>query len=229
MLVRAGSGVYRDRSGEVPLGPGSLVRLVPGRPHWYGVVGAGRWDEVYLTFTGPLFDTAARQGRLFDPPVTRVRPVDRWGARLDAHRTRTPPLTVGGADREATEVLRALVDAADPGAADASSEPVGADWLARSQSLLGHDLGEDLDLASVATAVGLTYETWRKRFRQATGLSPGRYRAMRRVDAAAEALRRSTLSHREIAASLGFSDAPHLARQLRALHGTTPSDVRRRG
>jgi AraC-like DNA-binding protein len=228
MLVRDGSGVYRDRAGETPLGPGSLVRLVPGHPHWYGVLGGGRWDEVYLTFAGTVFD-AARAGGVLDPGVTAVSPVERWDQRMDSHRTRRPPATVASADREALDLVRLLVDVAEHAGEEDAVSPSGTGWLAASQALLGRDLGEELELPSVATAVGLGYETWRKRFRDETGVSPARYRLRRRVDAAEEALRRSTLRHSEIAASLGFSDAHHLAKQVRALRGLTPTQIRKRG
>lgn len=228
MLVRAGAGVYRDRTGETPLRPGSLVRLVPGHPHWYGVPGGGSWDEVYLTFGGTVFD-AARAGGVLEPGVSVVSPVGRWDQRLDGHRTRRAPSTVASADREALDIVRLLVDVAERSDESAAESASGDGWLAASQALLGRDLGEDLDLTSVAAAVGLGYESWRKRFREETGVSPARYRLQRRVDAAEEALRRSTLRHSEIAASLGFSDAHHLAKQVRALRGLTPTQIRTQG
>jgi AraC-like DNA-binding protein len=228
MLVRGGAGVYRDRAGEQPLRPGSMVRLVPGEPHWYGVPGAGTWDETYLTFAGTVFDAARARG-LLEPGVTAISSVRRWDQRMDSHRTRRPPTTRAGADREALDVLRLLVDIVEQADGEVGESPSAQGWLAASQALLGRDLGEELDLSSVAAAVGLGYESWRKRFRSETGVSPARYRLQRRVDAAEEALRRSTLRHSEIAASLGFSDAHHLAKQVRALRGLTPTEIRKRG
>jgi transcriptional regulator GlxA family with amidase domain len=79
----------------------------------------------------------------------------------------------------------------------------------------------------VAAAAGLGYESWRKRFAAETGQPPGRYRARRRVDAAAELLRRSSLTNREIAEAVGFSDEHHFARQFRAVTGLSTTAYRR--
>lgn len=226
MLVYRGAGVYRDADGERPLRPGSLVLVRPRRAHWYGVVGPGTWNEVYLTFEGLVFDTASRSGLLpATEPVLTVDPVPYWVNRIDTFRTRRAPATATAVDREACDVLRLLVDLAGRG----GSEPVGGGWLHRSQAALTENLSEQVAMPAVAAAVGMGYETWRKRFQAETGLSPARYRLLRRVDAAAEALRRSTLSHREIAASLGFSDEHHLSKVFRAVRGVTPSQFRREG
>jgi transcriptional regulator GlxA family with amidase domain len=122
------------------------------------------------------------------------------------------------------DVLHVLADLAARGEAGPPDVPGG--WLARSQALLASDLAEPLDLPGVAAAVGLGYESWRKRFQAETGLAPARYRAQRRIEAAADLLRRTTLSNREIAASLGFSDEHHFAKRFRATTGRTTSGYR---
>jgi AraC-like DNA-binding protein len=224
-LVFGGRGHYRDDEHESPLEAGSLIEVLPGRPHWYGLTGPGRWDEVHLVFEGPVFDLCARQGLLgAGSPVHRVTPVSWWLARLDGFRTRRPPVTAAAADDEVCDVLRLLADLSSHADVGPSESPGG--WLARSQALLAGDLAEPLDLPEVAAAVGLGYESWRKRFQAETGLAPARYRAQRRIEAAADLLRRTSLSNREIAASLGFSDEHHFAKRFRAATGRTTSGYR---
>jgi transcriptional regulator GlxA family with amidase domain len=74
----------------------------------------------------------------------------------------------------------------------------------------------------------MPYETWRRRFREATGLSPGRYRLRRQLEAAESMLRLTQLTVREVAVSAGFADEHHLARHLRARTGLTPRQYRHR-
>ncbi|MBK6886987.1 MAG: AraC family ligand binding domain-containing protein [Tetrasphaera sp.] len=64
MLVTGGTGGYRGVTGDAPLGPGSLVLVRPGEPHWYGPSPGAVWDEAYCAVTGPAFDLAARRGAL---------------------------------------------------------------------------------------------------------------------------------------------------------------------
>jgi AraC-like DNA-binding protein len=227
-LVR-GRGRYRDPTRDVPLEPGDLVTVTPGHPHWYGAAGPSLWDDVHLVFDGPVFDLAARQGLLAaGTPVRRLRPAQQWVDRIDAFRTRRAPRTAVGADDEVCDVLRLLVDvAAHDGPARGDPARGAGGWLAESQARLAADLAAPLALAEVAAAVGMSYETWRRRFRAATGVPPARYRLLRRVDAARDLLRRTSLGTRDIAASLGFADEHHLARQFRRTTGRTTGEFRR--
>lgn len=233
-LVR-GRGRYRDPTHDVVVEPGDLVTVVPGRPHWYGAAGPALWTDVHLVFDGPVFDLAVRQGLLdAGVPVRRLRPPQQWVDRIDAFRTRRAPRTAAGVDDEVCDVLRLLVDVAahDGAAHDARPDGAGpgadgAAWLAESQALLAADLAAPLALADVAAAVGMSYETWRRRFRAGTGVPPARYRLLRRVDAARDLLRRTSMGTRDIAASLGFADEHHLARQFRRTTGRTTAQFRR--
>jgi AraC-like DNA-binding protein len=226
MLVFGGAGRYRDVERDLPLGPGDLVEVLPGRPHWYGLVGPGHWDEVHLVFDGPVFDLCVTQGLLGGGPVHRLSPVDWWLARLDGFRTRRAPVTAAGADDEVCDVLRLLAEIAgrrgEPG-----RDGWAGGWLARSQARLAADLAEPLALPEVAAGVGVGYESWRKRFQAETGMSPARYRAQRRIEAAQDLLGRTSLTNREIAASLGFSDEHHFAKRFRAATGRTATEYRR--
>jgi len=223
MYVLAGSGRYRDAVHDVALAAGDLVSVVPGHPHWYGPVGGRTWDELFVVFEGPVFELAAASGLLdVTRPVRRVAPGPLWAHRLDSFRTRRAPRTAAGRDREACELLALLAELH----AGSAPEVGGGDWFTRSQELLESDLGEPVSLPGVAAAVGMPYETWRRHFRDRAGVSPARYRRLHRLDAAAALLSDTALTTREIAATLGFSDEHHLARQFRTATGRSPRQYR---
>ena len=99
----------------------------------------------------------------------------------------------------------------------------------RARSLLDTDLGRPIDLAAVAAEVGLSYENFRKRFQRAMGVSPARYRTVRRIEAARELLRYTPqMTNRQVAASLGFSDEYHFSKRFTQITGMTPRQLRRR-
>lgn len=250
-FVTAGSGSYRDGAHSAPVTAGTLILVFPDRPHWYGAAG-GTWDECFVVFGGPLFDLAQRQGVLSPArPVIGNLPVTRWQGRLDAMRVRPRPSTPAGCDAEALELLALLTEAtgADSGVRVVGGGAVGGvvdggslgggvgggslggsvgtlDWFASSIELLESDLDRSMPMAEVAAAVGLPYETWRRRFRVAAGVGPHRYRARHRLETAADLLRHSCLSTRDIAAALGYSDERHLIRRFRAFAGLTPRQFR---
>lgn len=225
--ITAGHGRYRDATHDVPVTAGSLIRMFPGMPHWYGVLEPGQtWNEVFLIFDGPLFQLAAEHG-ILDPaqPLQQLLPVAYWQHRFDEFRVRRPPTSATGRDAEACDLARILTEisgATDLG--DADTRATG--WFDRTRELLESDLDQHLPLPEVAAEVDIAYDTWRRRFRDEAGCSPGRYRLLCRVDAARELLIRTSMPTREIAAVLGFSDLRHLVRQFRAVTGRTPHDYR---
>ncbi|EWT02313.1 hypothetical protein N865_06440 [Intrasporangium oryzae NRRL B-24470] len=224
-FLTAGTGRYRDARHDEPISAGTLVVVHPGHPHWYGA-DAGGWDEHFVVFDGALFDLAARRGSLSPArPLVHGLPVRRWAARFAAFE-RTRPTTVEGRDAEALDLLSALLGALLPDAQHRLDHHRAGAWLARSTELLESDLGEPLDLRTVAAAVGMPYETWRRRFRAETGTSPYSHRAARRLAAATELLVHSGLSVRDIAAATGFSDERHLIRRFRERTGRTPRAFR---
>jgi AraC-like DNA-binding protein len=68
---------------------------------------------------------------------------------------------------------------------------------------------------------GLDRFTLARQFRRAFGTSPDRYRTLRRLALAREAILRGEPLARA-AASAGFADQSHLTRQFRRAYGLTP-------
>lgn len=224
-FVTAGTGHYRDASHDETIGAGTLVLVHPGHPHWYGA-GPGGWDELFVVFDGVVFELARRRGALSpERPLLQGLPVARWSHRLSAFAERARPADVDGRDAEALDLLAALLEAA-ASASTSHTEAGLVGWLDRSLDLLGADLADALDLHAVAAEVGMPYETWRRRFRTATGTTPYAHRAGRRLAAATDLLVHTGLGVRDIAAATGFSDERHLIRRFRESTGLTPRAFR---
>jgi transcriptional regulator GlxA family with amidase domain len=85
-----------------------------------------------------------------------------------------------------------------------------------------------VELDALARQLGVSFESFRKGFRAATGKSPARYRSEKRVEAAAQLLASSCLSSKEIAQRLGFADECHFSKRFKQLTGVAPRDFRRR-
>jgi AraC family transcriptional regulator len=103
-----------------------------------------------------------------------------------------------------------------------------APWrLKRALARLEDDLADDISLAEVAAAAGLSPEHFCRAFARSIGEPPNRYRLGRRIERAKELLAGTTLPVTEIALSLGFATPQHFAAAFKARVGATPSGWRR--
>jgi AraC-like DNA-binding protein len=227
VYVLEGSGDYQDQYGRAfRVRAGDLLVLFPDIGHQYGPGEHEHWSEWYCVFDGPVFDLWQRAGLLHpDHPVRHLEPIDEWRTRFES--VLQPGLRSAA---ERTVNLSRFLALLTEALLASSGTPVPAlpSAIARACQLLESDLHQDTDLVEVAGEVGLAYETFRKQFRQAMGVSPGRYRLIRRIDAACVMLQHTELSVKDIAQRVGFGDEFHFSRSFKQVTGLPPSTFRRR-
>ena len=214
-----GGGIYRDEHGmNKMVGEGDVILVFPEIAHHYGPLPGMRWKEIYFTFRGPLFETW-REGGVFDPdqPVTRwlppgegVRRLRRFFSALNA-----APFSSLRALALFQGVLAEIYDLPERAGASAAAPA----WLREARHLLEKP-GQSP--RQVATACGLGYESFRKKFEAATGVPPARYAARARIEAARRLLAMNRLTHQEIAGMLGFCDEFHFSRVFTRFTGKSP-------
>lgn len=216
--VTEGRGLHRDARGVTrPITAGMVTLIAPGTWHWYGTRTGETWSELFAVFDGPLFDLLAQTGVLTD--------------RLP-ERPATPA---------SLALLRSVVVAGPGGRAAADRRLLTlAEWLAelsrttdqgpleRAAHALANDLEAELDLHVLAERLGLSYDTFRRRFTAAYGLPPAAYRNASRMEAAAKLLTLTDRGLRDIAHRLGYGDEFHFSTRFRQHHGLAPSHYRRR-
>jgi AraC-like DNA-binding protein len=105
-------------------------------------------------------------------------------------------------------------------------EPSGLKRLTRARALLEGAPSSPVDLHEVARQVGMTYDQFRKWFTHAVGISPGRYRSQRLMEAACRMLADTDLNQAWIAQELGFSDEYHFSRRFSQMMGQSPRQFR---
>jgi len=180
------------------------------------------WNGAGLVVAGP--DAAARHHG-GGPPHTGLRfshgrGPSHLGVRADELRDTTVPLAAvwsGAAVRELTE--RVADDPARTLAGVATATPPSADdrFGARVFAALERGAG----VAGLADAQGTTTRTLHRRCLPVFGYGPQHLGRILRLQRALARARAGT-PWAEVAAVEGFADQPHLAREVRALAGTTP-------
>lgn len=222
VLIRRGWAHYEDERGVAArLVPGDVVLVLPRFGHRY----RGHADSpeptahVYACFDGPLPRLWEETGWLH-PGVTLLR-----GAWPGADLAPMVDLLQGRDAAEELSRLQALLATLLHGRGEA--EPRDA-WLESARQRLSRDLDQPLDLPGVAAEMGLSYPAFRKRFRLAAGVSPGRYRAQQVIAQATQLMATTDLNDKQIAYRLGFANPYHFSRRFRQLTGETPTACRER-
>lgn len=228
--VMNGHGLYADaHTPWTKVGKGDLILYFPGHPHRCGTQPGEFWDELWFQFEGPAFDLL-RDTKLLNPrmPVHHTQNCDHWFRRFfqlipPLHlRQKTPPqVTVSRFVSVLTEIL------ADSEASEETPAPR-EDWLNSACELMVAHGKAGTPPAAVARRLGFSYETFRKKFRDAIGFAPGRFHLDSRIDRAAALLHQGKFTIKEIAAQLEFCDEFYFSRCFKRRFGHSPRAFRQR-
>lgn len=216
-----GHGSYSDDHHEqIPIKPGDVIQLAPHTRHWYGPKGHLNWHEVYLIFEGPVFDTWAAED-CFDigQPVVSLAPIDYWRDRFLS--------TIGGGGAEdryggIAEVIRLQSLLLDIQKALRAEPQKDSQWVQRAK----HALQNAASSQEAALSLGLSYESFRKKFRRSYGIPPARYHANLVMERACELLATSDRSVKDIARTLEYCDEFHFSKRFSQIIGCSPSTYR---
>jgi len=99
----------------------------------------------------------------------------------------------------------------------------GRGLIESSQLLSAHPTESTVE--SVSTALGMSRRHFGRRFRFATGLSPKMFARILRFQRTLRCRRQSRLSWADIAVRCGYSDQPHMIREMRTFSHRTPKMV----
>jgi AraC-like DNA-binding protein len=226
-----GRGVYRDhRSKALPVGRGDISLFFPRIPHGCGTAAGEFWDELWFEFEGPAFDLMRRTG-LLDPakPVHHTEDCDYWFRRffqiippLHLRQQMAPQVIVARFVSVLTDILANSKSAEEPVTSKAG-------WVDTACQLLSsHEHAPAEHVAAVARKLGFSYETFRKKFRDAVGIAPGQFHLEARIDRAAALLHQGRHNVKEIAAQLNFCDEFYFSRCFKRRFGQSPRHFQRR-
>ncbi|WP_374441758.1 AraC family transcriptional regulator [Stella sp.] len=213
----AGIQSFRYRGEARVCLPGQYHVLHPDELH-DGRPGTAEGFAYRIAYIDPALIQAALGGRPL--PFVPGGVLDGRTARLPADLWRLDRPLAGLAGVEAVAaVADMLVAAAGDPAPPPRPLPLAA--LDRVRRALADDPARPFSAAELERIAGLDRWTLARRFREAYGTSPSRFRTMRQLDRARAAIR-SGLPLAEAAAASGFADQSHLTRQFKRAYGMTP-------
>lgn len=219
--VLRGQGVYREEGGRShALTPGAAFQRLPGRRHSTILDPASDYAELFLI----LDPATARQliglGLILE---TEVLPVGASVGVVEEFRALRRSLEQPEVELPTRAALTLVIRFLNNLYGLANRVEAGDSWghrIRRACALLERDLDQRLDMADVAEKLGVTYPTFRRRFREAMQVSPGAYRICRRLEQARFRLLENSV--KQVAEDLGYSDPFTFSAQFKAHFGVSP-------
>ncbi len=229
VYVLRGEGSYIDWNGKAHmLKAGDVAQRIPGRKHSTLLEPDGQWAEVFLLLERGFFSSLASFGFMdLEKPVLhpglRLSLVDKFESILS-------DLSSGSGPVPHSVLLKAhelIFDIYSFDKAAQAPDPH-AELVEEAKGVLGGDLTERIPLPELAARFNLSYERFRKVFRERTGFSPGAFRLRRRIEAACRLLAGERRSVKEVAFTLGYPDIQSFSKQFAQIVGSPPSSFRDR-
>jgi len=246
-LVTSGRATHRTKSGSAPLVPGDVFVVPPGEVHAiedvdrFEVINAYYLTEWLMSDLGLLWSEPGAVPLFLSTALMKSQIVDTVQLRLDADAFDTVAAELRQIEAEFESVtpsqllLRCCLQKAVATMARVwvSQDPTSATLAFRPEIWTAMDAieravigGLPYSVAESAETADLSVDHFSTLFRSSTGYGPTDYFQRRRVHRACQLLLNPRPSVTEIAADLGYSDAPHFCRMFKRYKGLTPSEYR---
>jgi AraC-like DNA-binding protein len=225
LYVTRGQGTFLAE-GRAPerVGPGTVIVLFPGVPHWYAPDTATGWDEYWVGFRGTQADRLAANGFL-----SRQHPVFPLGyldlvlhhfLELVEIAKVEPPYFQQKMGALVLNLLADVLSCSHQQAFDSEAE----EMVRRARFDLEEHVLDSVDINELSRRLGTTYSVLRKTFKEYTGLSPYQFYLHLKVNLAKRLLQEGRLSVKEVAYELGFDNPYYFSRLFKSKTGLPPSE-----
>jgi len=227
VYVIKGSGIFHHWDGEkIELSAGDMVLMPANRRHGIEQTCDGNWHEAYLVLNGEFGDLLFKLDVL-DQRQTILKPgintalIQRF-ERILHELTVLPDYALPSVLSHALDLLISAYDLHKKRNIPDRQQQV----IEAACRMLSGALSEKIDMERIAAASGMSYERFRKLFRQRVGVSPGDYRIKRRIDQARALIDRHHLSNKQVAYELGYPDPFTFSKQFHKVTGLWPEQYR---
>ena len=227
VYITRGRGTFETRlSGRHTIEAGDVLVLFPGVWHRYTPDAKTGWDEQWIGFTGELASQLVRAPFFLQrEPVLRIGGDESLRQRFIALFNDVKHDPAGAPFSGTSRIVEIL------GLIQERSQNVGArgrisDVIREAQNRILQQSARDIDFALLSRTLGVSYTTFRRRFKQQTGVSPAQFQNAIRLNRARDLLMSTDLPITDIAAQTGFDTIYYFSEFFKKKTGQAPSDYR---
>jgi AraC-like DNA-binding protein len=228
IYITRGSGFFEaDGTGTLPVSAGTVLLLFPGVWHRYRPEPGTGWDEFWIGFNG---EHAARlMKRFFDAarPVLSVGLHEPLLARFIAIAEFVQNEPFGYRNIIASQTMEVLARVHARSQGRAIRSPASEELARRACCHLLEHAESTVDMKQLARELGVSYSSFRRIFKQHTGLPPAQYHLQLRLLKAENLLRSTVMPIGEVAEQTGFESIYYFSRIFKKKNGVAPSEFRK--
>lgn len=228
VIVIRGNGQYADEYGNLhEINSDSCFKRFPGILHSNYINPESGWLEYFIEMGHALYQ-AAREMKVIRDNSPVVEPIsldEHFISRLWTLKERLRTVDETELPIVAGEIFSMLSECRNR--IDCMNGPLTEKSLMdKACEFLSSNFDQTCDIKVFCRRHGIGYENFRKMFKRQNGVSPWKYRILRRLDAAYAMLRNPDLHISEIASSLGYSSQFEFSAQFKKHLGISPSRFR---
>ena len=224
-----GEGVFESAHiPETRIKPGDIFLLFPGEWHTYRPLTDKGWTSYWIGFKGKNIDDRVKAGFLSpDKPIYHV------GFNNDIISIFEKAMKI--ADSEDPNYQQTLAGIVNyligqmyylERNCELKKNSDQVDLIAKSKVMIRESLETCITIQEIAQKSGISYSSFRKLFKEYTGIAPAMYQHNLRLQLAKELLTSTDESIKEIAYRLNFGSPDYFSSKFKAKIGMKPSDFR---
>lgn len=224
-----GEGVFESAHiPETRIKPGDIFLLFPGEWHTYRPLTDKGWTSYWIGFKGKNIDDRVKAGFL-----SPNKPIYHVGFNNDIISIFEKAMKI--ADSEDPNYQQTLAGIVNyligqmyylERNCELKKNSDQVDLIAKSKVMIRESLETCITIQEIAQKLGISYSSFRKLFKEYTGIAPAMYQHNLRLQLAKELLTSTDESIKEIAYRLNFGSPDYFSSKFKAKIGMKPSDFR---
>jgi AraC-like DNA-binding protein len=230
LYISSGTGWFKSvESGRVQVKPGNVFILFPGVWHSYAPNPSSGWNEYWVGFDGNLAQRLLRKG-FFTPshPVFYISEEDKllflFNDLLKTAHSNQPAMQ----QIMSATIMRILALLYSIQQSELAGDDRALQIIHTATIRMREAGGDQISIAELARELKVGYRWLRRAFTHYSGLSPHQYLLEIRLARARDLLSQTSLSVKEIATNVGFTDAHYFVRLFHNKVGLAPGEWRER-